>query len=363
MKTEIKNKNFIKFTIQAMSVIAVIFGCIVGVNYFVDASQVITSRFHTQMAKIALGGDIVAVPENYNERVYQMAIVDEMKDMPETIVIGCSRGMYLGEEITGYDNLYNNCVSGACMEDYYALLGLYEQKFSRLPKRVVIEISPWVFYGSNPEARWIENYVYRTSAERLFKKVNGYDLSSNAKKENPYFSLSYFQYNLSIIKEKGRLAFAGEPVHASTDINEAADYPDGSIRYEAKLEKASAERLIRVQSMTGAVTYENVNNMIEMSEEDIQSYKNLVNYLLDNGSEVIIYMQPFSLTQCHYIYDEKTNPLFGAVEDWLHEFAEEHGLKVIGGYDSRNYDMTDEYFIDFMHLGKEGTGIVWETHK
>ncbi len=361
MKTEIRNKNFIKFIIQGAIVIALILSFIVAVNYFVDASQVITSRFHTQMAKIALGGDIVALPENYNERVYQISVIDEMKDMPETVVIGCSRGMFLGEEVIGYKNLYNNCVSGACMEDYYALLGLYEQKYSKLPSRVVIETSPWVFYSGNPEARWVENYVYRTSASRFFKQVNGHELNSNVKKENPYFSLPYFQYNLSIIKEKGASAFEGEPARISTDINEAADYPDGSIRYEAKLENASEDRLKGVKATNGGVTYEDVINMTEMSEDDIQAYENLVNYLLDNGTEVVIYMQPFSLTQCHYIYDENTNPSFEVVEDWICKFADAEGLKVVGGYDSRNYDLTDEYFIDFMHLDKAGTKIEWDT--
>lgn len=361
MNTEIKNKNFIKFILQAVIIAAIMLSIIAAINYFVDASQVITSRFHAQMAKIALSGDTVAVPENYNERVYQIAVVDEMKIIPETIVIGSSRGMFLGEEITGYENLYNNCVSGACMEDYYALLGLYEKKFSSLPSRVVIETSPWVFYEGNPEARWVENYVYRTSAGRFYKTVNGNELSSNVKKENPYFSLPYFQYNLSVIKEKGQLAFEGEPAHVSTDINEAADYPDGSFRYKADSENASAKRLSGVRATNGGVTYEDVINMKSMSDNDIQSYANLVNYLLQNGCEVIIYMPPFSLTQCKYIYDEKTNPAFEIVEDWIHEFAKENGLKVIGGYDSRDYDITDEYFIDSMHLDKAGTKIVWDT--
>ncbi len=358
---EIRNRNFIKFVLQIIIFVIPIFVCIASINYFVDASQVITSRFHTQMAQIALSGNIVAAPENYNERVYQISVINEMKEMPETVVIGCSRGMFLGEEITGFDNLYNNCVSGACMEDYYALLGLYYQKYSRLPQRVIIETSPWIFYSENPESRWVENYVYRTSANRFYEELNGKEPDNNIDKENPYFSLPYFQYNLSIIGDKGLKAFEGEPARISTNQDEAADYPDGSIRYDVTDEKFSEERLKKVKTTKGGVTYQNVNNMNEMGIEDIQAYENLVNYLQNNGSEVLIYMQPFSITQCNYIYEENTNPTFEVVEDWIRNFADSKNIKVVGGFDSRKYKISDEYFMDSMHIDKDGTKIVWDS--
>lgn len=84
------------------------------------------------MAELVLAGNIVAVPENYNERVYEMALLERMKEMPETVVLGASRGMYLGKEITGYKSLFNHCVSGACIEDYYAVPQLYREKFESI---------------------------------------------------------------------------------------------------------------------------------------------------------------------------------------------------------------------------------------
>ena len=143
METELRNRKFIYFVLQAAVIQGLIVCLIIGVNCSVDASQVITPYVET--ARLALEGNIVAVPENYNERLYQVAIVDGMEESPETVIIGSSRGMFLGEAVTGYSDLYNNCVSGACMEDYYALLGLYYKKFSRLPARVIIETSPWIF--------------------------------------------------------------------------------------------------------------------------------------------------------------------------------------------------------------------------
>lgn len=192
MVTELKSKDFIAFVMQGILVGALILSLVMSINFVVDASDVITAKTYTEMAKLALAGNTVAVPENYNERVYQVAIVDETKEIPETIVIGSSRGMFLGEDITGYNNLYNNCVSGACMEDYYALLGLYYQKFHSLPHRVIIETSPWVFFRDNPEARWTENARYQEAAAYLYKLINDVDLAANAEKENPLYPCHIF---------------------------------------------------------------------------------------------------------------------------------------------------------------------------
>lgn len=367
MRTELMSKEYTKFMAQVIIVVAIVLSLIAWINIQIDASQVLTPEMaiHIQMAKLALDGNIVATPENYNERVYQVAIIDEMSYIPDTIVIGSSRGMFLGEEITGFDNLYNNCVSGACMEDYYALLGLYEQKFSTFPKRVIIETSPWVFFAENPETRWVRNDAYSSSARKLFKRINGYELITpvikTAEKENPYFSISYFQYNFSVLMKKGLDAFNGELARVSTNEAELADYPDGSIRYDAKQENRSESRLARVKATNGGVNYEDVISMTVMSDDDIQSYENLINFLFDRETEIIIYMQPFSVTQCEYIYEQNTNPAFSMVEEYLHELGREKGIKVVGGYDSRKYNITDDDFIDYMHLDKIGTTVVWNT--
>ena len=350
-----------KFILQVILMFILLAGILVSVNYFVDASEVITPRSYGTMAKLALAGNIVTAPENYNERLYQIHVINEMNDIPETIVIGCSRGMFLGREITGFENLYNNCVSGGCIEDYYAILGMYYKKFSKLPARVIVEASPWIFYENIPEARWKEQYIYKTSAQEFYYKINNRDLVDNLTNENPYFSVSYFQYNLSKIREKGLKAFVRDnEARISTNPAEAADYPDGSIRYKAEVENQSENRLSIVKAQKGAVTYQNADKMTAINRKKINDFENLLNFLFNNDVEIIIYMQPFSVTQCYYIYDKGTNLIFAGVEKYLHEFGEKHKLKVIGGYDSRKYNISDKYFIDFMHLDKAGTKIIWD---
>lgn len=352
-------KDFLKLLLEAFVYGIAILTVIMGVNYTVDASSVIRPQ-HTQMAKLSLAGNTVAVPENYNERVYQVCIVNNLKKIPETIVIGSSRGMFVGEEITGYDNIYNNCVSGACLEDYYALLGLYYDKYHALPNRVIIEVSPWVFYAGNPEGRWQEDSKYHDSACSFFEEINGVKLaeSSNTDAENPYISLSYFRYNIEQWKEQGYRLFE-EDARISTDVSEAADYPDGTIRYEASSENESEDRLNKVLSASGACTYEDSDNMMEIDPEKSLRYEKLVDYLQNNDIEVIIYMQPFSVTQCKYSFDDKLNPGYSLAYDYILNLARSRNIEVHGGYDARDFDLSDTQFIDFMHLDRAGTNSVW----
>ena len=99
-----KNNKLVRFLLQCTIYAVAAIMIVVLINFLVDASSTIRPKY-TKMAQLALEGNTVAVPENYNERAYQVCIVEEMKDVPETIVIGSSRGMFLGEEITGLSNI------------------------------------------------------------------------------------------------------------------------------------------------------------------------------------------------------------------------------------------------------------------
>ena len=85
MSTEILNRRFLLFLLKILIAAVLVLAFIAVFNSSVDASHVITSKNHDRMAELALEGNIVAVPENYNERVYQLAIVNHMPSMPETV--------------------------------------------------------------------------------------------------------------------------------------------------------------------------------------------------------------------------------------------------------------------------------------
>lgn len=353
------NRKFLFFLIKYSACAALALMLVVLTNYCIDASSIIRPM-HTQMARLALAGHTVKVPENYNERAYQVCIVNEMNSVPGTVVIGSSRGMFLGRTITGIDDLYNHCVSGACLEDDYALLGLYYQKFGQIPRHIILEVSPWIFYSDNPEARWKEKGAYLLAASAFYAHVNGTNLSTDIQSENPYLSVSYFQYNIGQLLKCGvGILQKTQQAQISENAEEAADYPDGSIRYSGRMEKESAERLSAVQKQTGPCTYKNVHLMTEIGVGKKREFENLVNYLLAQGCEIELYLQPFSVTQCVYSFDRGENPGFSAAEEYLRVLSAEKNITLIGGYDARKFDLRDDQFMDSIHLDRNGVTRVW----
>ena len=377
MKSEIRNRRFLLFLLKAALIAALAVGAVVLVNYTVDASHVISTRSQEQLASLVLEGNTVAVPENYNERVYQMAVIGQMAGMPETIVLGSSRGTYLGEGVTGYRNLFNHCVSGAGMEDYYAVSELYLQKFGNYPSRVILEISPWVIHDGNPEQRWTEIFAYRSAAERLWTALNGSkpeilsgDTDSDPfaadgrpfyTRESPWFSLPYFQYNCYVLSRDGLAAFSGESVRVSTDPSEAAELPDGSLRNPASLENPGPERLAQVRSASGPVTFEYAHLMDEVGSVKSKALENLVRDMQGRGTEVILFLAPFSPTQCAYSLDENLNPGFAKAEAYLRGLAEQCGIRLVGGYDARAFGLADEQYVDYSHPDRSAVKTVWES--
>ena len=349
-----------KFALLTLALLFAVLSTIGAVNYSIDSSFV-WHRNYSELAELALSDNMVAVPTNYNERQYQVAIVDKMEHYPDTIVIGSSRGFYLGADITGIDSIYNNCVSGACMADYYALIGLYYKK-GVIPSTVIVEVSPWCFYDGNGESRWREVKQYKESYFDFYRIVNGTEISDYNYFESSLslFSLPYFQYNLLVLRDIGIKAFDGLPVKISDDPDEAADYPDGSFRYPSNLENESTTRTETViNTSSGPVTYHGSNNMTEISVSLSDDFENLISYLVENNVDVVLFMSPFSKTQSEYIFDNNTNLTFSLVEDYVLALADKYGCTVIGGFDSREYGLEDDQFIDNMHMDKEAIRLIW----
>lgn len=351
-----------KFTLISLAYLTFVLILVLSANYFIDASSAIRPD-HSEIAKLALEGNIVYLPDNYNDRVFQRNIVENMSTIPDTIVIGSSRGMYLGKEITGYESIYNNCVGGGNIEDYFAVLGLYENKFSKLPETIVIEISPWVFNKECDENRWMEDKEYCSAAKKFYKEVTGNELKNKkeANKENPYLSLSYFRYNITQVLKYGLNVHKNE-VRISTNIDETADYPDGTYRYRYELENENEFRLSLVEGTSGPCTYQNLDKMNEVDQEKAKDIEMLIDYLKESNIKVILYLQPFSLTQVTYSIDMNMNPGIVQSYDYLNDFAKSKQIEIRGSYDPRDFNLGNERFIDFMHLDKIGTAITWNEN-
>lgn len=103
--------------------------------------------------------------------------------------------------------------------------------------------------------------------------------------------------------------------------------------------------------------------MVEIDSEKRMGYENLIDYLQGSGTEVLIYMQPFSVTQSYYCFDENMNPGYPLTYSYLLNLAKEKRIEIYGGFGARDFELDDIRLIDFMHLDRAGTNIVWNYRK
>ena len=295
------------FSMQALA-------CII--NYSIDSSYVWAD--YEDMAKLSLQNKIVTTPANYNEREYQLQIIKNQKNIPDTIVIGSSRGMYIGKEILHKDSVYNHCVPGGCTMDYFAILGLYQKYWNKLPNNIIFEVSPWVFSDVSPEARWTENYYYRIAAIDYFETITGKNqfFTKYYPFKSPMFSFTYMFTNISKIFQncvkygyKKGLIFNDFLVHESINEKEQADLPDGTIRYDSEREEYSKERTEKVNnSSKGAVKYQDCDKMKSLSSLKYNDFKSLILCLKEKNINITIFLSPFSKTQSEWIYKKLNFP-------------------------------------------------------
>ena len=150
----------------------------------------------------------------------------------------------------------------------------------------------------------------------------------------------------------------------SKNENEQADLPDGSIRYNTERQNYSEARTKKVkQTSSGSVTYQNCNNMKKISFAKYNDFQLLIKWLKNQNVNIILFLTPFSSTQSEWIYTKKSNPVFIEIENKLLGLAEDNNIKIIGSYNAKNFNLTDDDFIDFMHPDKNVYKQLWNNNQ
>ncbi len=136
--------NDSKFFVQSFFISSfLIFSFIFFVNYWYDPAGIFssgTSKVETRIAEYILENGSLHVPlRNYDERAMKVALIEHLKSNPETVIIGSSTARLIGEN-TGVSNALNLSITGAGLEEPFALLLLALDKFS--PKKIIIGLDP-----------------------------------------------------------------------------------------------------------------------------------------------------------------------------------------------------------------------------
>jgi hypothetical protein len=325
---------------------------IAATNYVFETKKL---KFEETMANMQIAGETIYYKGNYDERMFQKLYIEKLsRKTPELIVIGSSRGMQINSELVGFVNMYNNCVSGATIEDMYAIIGLYNKKI--IPEAIVIEVSPWnLSDSSNMEKRFEVLEESIRELERIighkniwldvFYKFRINRISKLLSLQNFYylFTGSFFQVN-EISKTKHDPAFYTK-------------FSDGSISYSDAINNRIHEELMRI--IKAQPFYEAMIGIGEISKAKVKQFEDLLLWLTQKNIKITLFLSPFPPLVYDSFMDEKYRTAVSEIEKYLQNVAKTNAIEIRGTYNPHAIGAKDSDFYDSYHIKKEKHEILW----
>jgi len=351
-----------KLIIKVAFLVIVVYGCVVGGNYVVDPAYIYHTEIIDEMVEVLSDGKIIENPGDFDEGLFMKGMVEALDAAPKTLILGSSHTMYVPWE-ENYEGVFVGGMSGAYLGDFYAVLGLLESGEKGMPERVVIGVDPWAFCADNlferhpsisKYARYEKSIVDGKEEEERGMSVNG----TGGRKLRGLFSFSYFQSSFAKLREKG-IGYYLNQRHVSivTDDsvgNIAKILPNGRWVMGSASYKSVAENNAKSQNAIEAgVVYPLPERFIDLQENNLNEFKNMVEYLQKKDVEVEVYLPTWYPPL--YTFFEREEGFAGVikVEEYIRKFGKSHNIVVHGSYNPEVSDVSEEDFADWFHL-KQG---------
>jgi len=335
---------------------------IIGINYKEDPANIFRKGpYEKGIVKYLNEGKNVTNVTNYDERLLQRYFITDYKNCPEVIVLGSSRVMQLGKGFFPNENLMNNGVSGASIEDLLAIYDLYENKGCGI-KKVRIGLDPYFLNDNNDQSRWkaltIE-YNEMLGKLGLSKYVEMPLLDQSIYvKYNQLWSLSYFKTSWSYFIRGVDVHYRPTNKTISKDFTKLTD---GSIIYGESSRNSTLEIVngYATLSITETPMYA-MREFKQLSPKYQTIFKHFIDYLQKKNIEVEFFISPYHPIVYDFIKKSKDYQIVFEVEKYFNQFAAERKLKLIGTYSPYVYHFNDSAFYDGFHCRESALQKVFE---
>ena len=333
-----------------LGLVACVLGLVAVFNYAVDPGNIFGKNpMIKTCGEWLLDGHDVAVTQNFDDRLFQKYLIEHDARAYEVVVLGSSRSMGIGKESFSGASLKNYGVSGASLEDDIALYYLYEQ-FHGKPKRIVICADSWLLNRNNNKIRWrtlAEEYVMGCS--KLLGQTVYTDVV-DAERYKQLVSWSYFMEGVKQARETLGDGYCLADDKAAIPSNADIICPDGShipsVKEQGNDAAAEARRYIsgRVYGL----------EEFDVLDDDFQTQmKAFLGYLRLHEIEVVLFLPPYHpIVYSHFLENEKYQRVMDT-ERYFRECAVEYQCSVVGAYDPKKCGVSNDDFLDGMHLRRE----------
>jgi hypothetical protein len=269
---------------------------------------------------------------NMDERHFMKARIEAESLRPDTLALGSSRIMQVGDH-NFHKKTLNLGVSGASLEDIVALADMATQKFQ--PRTLLVGVDPWLFNAKSGQMRWKSiEAEYEAGLARIGSVAA---MTKIAREEKLDSRLSALLGGIYLRVNAGSYMAVDDVPEARNKIRR-----DGSLIYDT-VYATKSQREIRSE-LDVLLDYSMGN--YEYSEKAERRFSEFVNFY-SGKYEVVLVLTPYHPEL--YTRMMQQRPLFLQIESRAREFASRHRLRIVGSYDPSSIGCGPNDFYDGMH--------------
>jgi len=319
-------------------------------NYKIDSLGLFgNTNYLLKAAKVLTNGHMIAGLKDNDERLFQELIIKNLKVKNEVVLIGSSRSMEIRKRFFLEDKttFFNHSVSGASLEDYIAIIGIYEAIRGYLPKTIILGIDPWIFNKYNGQRRWktLGKY-YDYEIQKIYNNNIANESIVNVTKWKQLINYDYTIANIkflqNILKNKHQFYMTDK-----INIDDIVKETDGSIHYPFKRRFIGKEEVLK-----SAIQYtkEPVYSLEKFTRLDnISLFESLIQYLQQKKIKIIFFLPPYNPISYDILSQEKKYKIIDNIENYIRDFAAKKQIIIKGSYNPHKYKFKVNDFFDGMH--------------
>jgi hypothetical protein len=240
----------------------------------------------------------------------------------------------------------------------YSFVYLFENKWGKLPKNIIICVDQWLLGNTFKEKQWLVNrssfieMVKRTNCNKGFKIPSRWELDKEWIKE--LFSVKYLARS---IKLRGKSEVFRVSDTCETNIN-SIFMPDGSRVLPSNIINANENEVNKK-----AIEYfysSNDERFNTLDPDQCQLLECLINYLEAKGCKTTLFIPPYH-PQTYQLYQQSTATK-GIFEAELFIKQNFKNQRIIGGTSPLELGLSTSNFYDGVHLNSKSLNYIINTN-
>lgn len=335
-----------RFVLAFLSLLVVTQLAIVGINVFDDKEGRLWRGTQQErwMAEEMRKGNNIAGRQNFRIRALVTEMIRQGDAAPETIVLGSSRAMLLGESLLGRRNVRNHSISSARLVHHYSVIGQYAERGMK-PASVLIGVDPWIFKNEQ-----LIIWPMESGAQFLARRLDIDSAQLGLTAEHPW--TSYFS------GKNAWRAITVQPVRDHCDhptLLQSDNSPcamrrfDGSLKYPAEQITQSAEVVAAEVQRTARGRMHSYDGYRELDPGRVEQFRRFLGYLKAESIRTTLFLPPYHpLVEAHQT-GRRDWQLTQEAERTIRTIAVELDIPVLGGYSAHAAQCTEAEFYDGIH--------------